>query len=266
MAHIICSTKWASRAGDRSDELFDRITEFRAGVEPATNAASRRVLIMKAKFALMGLAIAISPAFAGVTAGGKFEFNILNIQGLVGGSTFTVDAKFAQQHKISVPAPFSAVIPASDAFQTLVAPAPKPGDAIVKFTFASADGKRLLESVQMVPMTLPMLPRDERLNLLAKSLAENEVQKYAASKQNVTRDVVRQIKVGPYDAVEVMGTAVSQSSGLMFYRLVGVVNPKSDQSVVILASVVDREVKVPAPDDMTKTRSGAVIQTFRFLD
>lgn len=220
---------------------------------------------MKAAILGLGFALSMTPVNAEISATGEFQFNILNVQGLVTGSRFVADAKFAAQHKVGVSAPFEAIIPINAAFQTLSVPAPKPGVGIVKFNFASADGKRLLENIQMVPLTIPMLDAEARIQAAAKILSEDGVRMTTAGKQNPTRDVVRKTKVGPYDAVEVMGTYTSPDLGLMFYRMVGVINPKSENCVMLLANVVDREVKVPKPDDMAKTRSGAVVQTFRYL-
>jgi hypothetical protein len=221
---------------------------------------------MKPALAAICTSLVAASALAETSATGKVEFNILSVQGLVTGVPFTADAKFATQHKVSVPAPFKTVVPVNEAFQTLSVPAPKPGVGIVKFNFASQDGKRLLENIQAVPLTVPMLPLEARVKAATQVVAEDGVRMMTAGKQNPTRDVVRQTKVGPYDATEVLGTYVSPDIGLMYYRLVGVLNPKSEHCMMLAATVVAREVKVPSPDDMAKTRSGAVIQAFRYTN
>lgn len=220
------------------------------------------------RLSILATLLMLSNASAGseFSASGKVDFNILNVQGLVTGTRFVADAKFAAENKVAVAAPFSAIIPVSDSFQSLAKPAPKPGVSIVKITFASADGKRLLENIQAVPLDVPMLALEDRVKAAAGVIAEDGVRMMTDGKQNPTRDIVRKIKLGSYDAVEVMGTYVSPDVGLSYYRLVGVLNPKSTHCIMLAATAVDREVKVPKPDDMAKTRTGAVVQTFRYLD
>jgi hypothetical protein len=220
---------------------------------------------MRLSVAALGLALLSASAWAQTGATGKVEFNILNVQGLVVGAPLRYDAKFAADNKIAVPAPFTTVAPMHASFQTLNVNAPKPGDSIAKLNFASLDGKTLLENVQFVPLELPMVPAQQRLQQAADLLSTTGVQRTTAGKKNPTLKLVRAIKIGPYDAVEVIGTYDSDANGMMFYRMVGILNPKSKDSLMVLSNVVASRVAIVNPDDFAKSRSGAVTQNIRFI-
>lgn len=210
-------------------------------------------------------AAATAPAPAPAPAAGKLEFKVLSVQGLVIGSPIRVDAKFGKDNFVAVPAPFTTVAPMHASFQTSVVNAPKPGTAFLKLNFAGPDGKTLLENVQFVPLEVPMGPAEQRIKQAADVLSTTGVQRTTDGKKNPTLKLVRQIKVGPYDAVEVVGTYDSDTLGLMYYRMVGILNPKSKDCVMALSNVVSAKVQVVTADDFAKTRSGVAIDNLRFL-
>jgi hypothetical protein len=201
---------------------------------------------------------------ASASATGQVQFNILSVQGLVTGAPILVDAKFGQTHKVAVPAPFRTLAPMHASFQTLVVNAPKPGTAFLKLNFTTPDGKTLLENLQFVPLEVPMGPVEQRLQQVSGLLTTVGVQRTTEGKANPTVKIVRHIKSGPYDAVEVIGTYETLNSGLTYYRMVGIVNPKSKDCVMALSNVIASRVNVVSADDFPKTRAGVATAQLRF--
>jgi hypothetical protein len=204
-------------------------------------------------------------AAAETTVTGQGQITPPSVKGAVTGTALTVDAKFAATHKIAVQAPFSTLVPVSKTFQTLVVNAPKPGEAFAKVNFAALDGKTLLENIQFIPLQVPMGPLAQRLQQMATILSTTGVERTTAGKANPTVKMVRQIKSGPYDAVEVIGTYDSAANGLMYYRMVGILNPKSKDCVMTLSNVVGAKVKIVSADDFAMTRSGSATQFLKYL-
>ncbi|MDP6708647.1 MAG: hypothetical protein QF893_20065, partial [Alphaproteobacteria bacterium] len=100
-------------------------------------------------------------------------------------------------------------------------------------------------------------------NLLGKQGFAMVVKPYKSPK----RDGVRKIKVGPYVAVEVYGRYVDPKHGVMYARLVGIPNPKSEHGIFMVANIASARLPLENPDELaTKTRSGAALTTFRYLD
>lgn len=208
----------------------------------------------------------ITPTIAATTSvQGTVEFKPFSVEGFTVGIDFRVDANYADANKISVPAPFSTLIPKSEDFRTLVVHAPKPGNAFTKFNFVSPDRKTLLENLQFVPMTLPLIEVEKRLQIAANIIGKDGVRMATAGKQGAKQDVLRKTKIGIYDAVEVIGSYSDPGLGRMFYRMVAILNPASPNCVMALANVVEKAVKVPTLNDMVKTRSGVAIQRFKYI-
>lgn len=219
-----------------------------------------RLLVVAAL--VLGGATAAVPA---QEAGGSITFNLLSVEGLVVGTTVTIDADFGAENDVSVPAPFSFLVPTEDGVRELVDPAPKPGDAFVKINFAT-DDLELIENLQFVPLTLPMTAPEERLQTLAQLLAEDGFTMAVAGYENYTRDIVRLTTVGDYQGVEVIGRVDSPDLGLIYIRLVGIPNPDAPDSVFTIANVVAARQLLPSPDDFPQTRGGTALRHFKYLD
>lgn len=215
--------------------------------------------------AALTLSVLAAPALAqDETPDATVQFNLLSIDGLVIGTTINVDEAFGVENEIDVPAPFSFLIPTSDDVRELLDPAPTPGEALVKVNFATQD-LQLIENLQFVPYTLPLGDIDERMNTLAGLMANDAFQVAVGEHDQNTRDIVRAIKVGEYDAVEVIGRYQDANLGLMYLRLVGILNPDSEQSVFTIANVVAARQPIPTPDDFPQTRGGVALKNFHFI-
>jgi hypothetical protein len=53
----------------------------------------------------------------------------------------------------------------------------------------------------------------------------------------------------------------------MYARLVGILNPKSEHCIFMVANIAEAQLPLENPDELaTKTRSGALLTTFKYLD
>lgn len=192
------------------------------------------------------------------------QFNLLSADDLLIGSTVTIDAAFGEEHEIGIPAPFTFLIPTSDDIQELLEPAPKPGEAFVKVNFATLE-RELIENLQFIPFTLPMGAAGERLNALGDLLANDAFDMAVQDYEEHTRDLVRPIDVNGYTGVEVIGRYQSPDLGLMYVRIVGILNPDNEHGVVALSNVVSAREEIPTPNDFPRTRSGTALKNFQFI-
>lgn len=214
----------------------------------------------------MALTLAFVPVSAQEAAPEpSVEFNLLSVEGLVVGTTISVDKAFGAEHEIDVLAPFSFLVPTADNVRELLDPAPQPGQALVKVNFATMD-RELIENLQFVPYTLPLGETEERMNMLAGMMANDAFQMAVGTHDENIRDVVRPIKIGNLDAVEVIGRYQDADLGLMYLRIVGILNPASEHSVFAISNVVSTRQPIPTPNDFPQTRSGTALKNFQFLN
>lgn len=195
----------------------------------------------------------------------KFNFFEVEDAHLVIGRSFVIDAEYGAEHNLAVAAPFRFVAPTGDDF--LVGQQPTPGsDTFVKIAYATLD-REFIENFQFVPMRVDMGAEEARLNGMAKILAEQAFGMVVEPYQDPTRDGVRKIEVGGNPAIEVFGRYRDPANGAMYTRLVGILNPNSEHCVFLIANIVAQRLPLENPDELaTKTRSGAALKTFRYID
>ncbi len=197
----------------------------------------------------------------------SITFNLLSVKGLVVGKTVTIDGAFAEKHGRPVPAPFSFVVPLSPTktYETFVETPPKlGGESWIKLSFATPE-RELIENIQFVNMRVPMGEVKARLEAVAAVLVKNALPGVFKGRTNTGRDTVRAIKIGDYDAVEVIGHFDEPKLGKMYARLVGILNPDGPDGVVAIANIVLSRVPVKKPDDFAETRGGATLAHFKYL-
>jgi hypothetical protein len=213
---------------------------------------------------LLGLTLAAFPARADDQKP-SVQFNILSVEGLVIGKTITIDQAFGEKNGVSVAAPFSFVVPLSleKAYEVFVEPAPNPGDSYIKINFATPD-RQLIENIQFVGMTIPMGDPEQRLKVVANLLGDKGLAQMLAGKLNPARDGVRAVKIGDYDAVEVIGHYEEEGLGKMYARIVGILNPNAPDSVAAISNVVLSRVPLQTVDDFAHTRGGVLLSNFKY--
>ena len=222
---------------------------------------ARRIIVGLAVLFLAGLSAIGGTALA---ANEDVELTIPVVKGAVVGKPFKVDRAFGQQNDLRVRAPFSSYVPVSKEFETQVVNAPKPGNAYIKFNFTTPDNQPL-ENVQFIEMTIPMTRRRDRLRMAARLLGGDGFKMAVTGREKVHRDYVRARTIGPYDAVEVIGRYEDPTLGLIFVRLVGILNPVDKDGVFAVANIVASKVPINSPEDLANTRSGVVISKLTYL-
>ena len=222
---------------------------------------ARRTIVGLAVLFLAGLSAIGGAAFA---ANEDVELTIPVVKGAVVGKPFKVDRAFGQQNDLRVRAPFSSYVPISKEFETQVVNAPKPGTAYIKFNFTTLDNQPL-ENVQFIEMTIPMTRRRDRLRMAARLLGGDGFKMAVTGREKASRDFVRARTIGPYDAVEVIGRYEDPTLGLIFVRLVGILNPVDKDGVFAVANIVASKVPINSPEDLANTRSGVVISKLTYL-
>lgn len=197
----------------------------------------------------------------------KAKFSFFEVTGgsLVVGKSFKIDQAYGDKRKLTVKAPFRFIAPTSKKF--LVGLQPTPGtDTLIKIVYATLE-KEFIENFQFSTLTVPMGAEEDRLKMVANLLAKQGFAMVVKPYKNPKRDGVRKIKVGPYAAVEVFGRYVDPEHGVMYARLVGIPHPKSKHGIFMVANIASARLPLENPDELaTKTRSGAALTTFKYLD
>ncbi|MCC2095522.1 MAG: hypothetical protein KDJ29_01440, partial [Hyphomicrobiales bacterium] len=176
-----------------------------------------------------------------------------------------VDKVFGKKFGAEVEAPFEISIPVSPDLQELANPAPKPGTALLKVNFATKDN-RLVENIQFQPMSLRLAPQEQRLKILARFLAVQVFPQAVKGAVNSRRLGVRKVVINGIASAELLGFWESPSEGRMLLRIVGIPHPKRATGIFAVANIVAKRLVVPTPDHLPRTRTGAVLRYFRYLD
>jgi len=196
------------------------------------NVANGKFLVTEVVSSI--LIAASGSSVAAAEPGSTIDFNVLKVENLVVGKQFEIDQAFGAEYGMEVKSPFEVTVPTSTDFLILVDPAPKPGDADVKFNFGTLE-RVLTENLQFITMNTP--------------------------------DAVRRTKIGPYDAVEILGRYTRDPEGLVYLRIVGIPQPDQEASVFSVANVIATHTTVTIIDDMVgKTKSGLAMTTFRYIE
>lgn len=216
--------------------------------------------------ALLALVLSATPAVA-QDSKPKVKFNFFEVTegNLVIGKTFKIDAAYAAEKQIEVKAPFRFLAPTGDDFLARLQATPGK-DTFVKIAYATPD-KQFIENFQFVPMDVAMGDEEERVQAAANLLASDGFAMVVRGYEKSKRDGVRKTTVGKYTAVEVFGRYIDPDVGLVYTWLVGILHPKQADGVLMVANVADKQLPLKNPDELkSKTRAGAMLTTFRFLD
>lgn len=214
---------------------------------------------------VLAAALAGTPAANAQEASGSVSLNLLSVDGLVVGSTLKIDADYAAEHGIEVPAPFSVLIPTADGLLELIEKAPEDSTAFFKMNFATED-LELIENIQFVPFTVEMDDHEVRMLVTAQVMSRAAFDAATAGYAERSLVGVRETTAGDLPAVEVVGTYQDPQLGLIYLRIVGIPNPNGPESVFAVANVVASREPLPSPDDFPRTRGGAAIRHFEYLE
>ncbi len=200
----------------------------------------------------------------------SIKINLFSAEGFVLSDIYSIDAKYGETNQIEVPAPFRFKIPRRDGitpfFETGV-----PGGMLIKVHFTTGDrqtaeeDRAYLENLQFIGMTLPLAEPEERMNNLARMLANEAFDNVTANYEQKEYIGARIAKLGEMDVVEVLGKYIDPELGLMYARIIGMPNPDSEQSIFVVANIVASRFELQSPDDLALTSTGKAIASFEYL-
>lgn len=206
-----------------------------------------------------GTALAQDPEGPGV------QFSLLEIEGLVVGTTMKIDAAYGAEHGVEVEAPFEFLVPTGDGLAIYVAPAEANNATLIKVTFATEDDQ-FVENVQFVPMTLGIGDKAERIATLADLLNKQAYPMAIAPYPQNKFIGWRATQISGYDAVEVLGEYIDPDNGHMFLRIVGYLNPDTEHSVIAIANISAAHTPIAEATDFPRTRSGVAMGRMKFIE
>lgn len=202
---------------------------------------------------LLTIAIGIpATAIAEVTASvGDIKVTPFSVTGLEVSKSYSIDKTYGEKHGREIPAPFQFALPVMDGvkpyFET-----PTEGDSTyLKISFATEE-KQLIENIRFIPFQVEMVEKQKRIHTTANLLANQGFELATKSYKDVKRLAVVQSEIGGHDAAVVVGQYTDPSIGLMYVRLVGIINPHNKHSILIFANFNPKLSAANAPDKLHK--------------
>jgi len=213
---------------------------------------------------LILLALTAKPDFAQENSA-TVTFNLFSAEGVVVGDTYNVDAAFGEQVNVTVPAPFKYLAPSENGVQIVFQRPVEGTTELVKINFVTED-EQLIENMRFVKITLPMASPEDRLKILARFLVNEAFQMAVSGYEQSEYIGARETKIGDYDGVEAIGKYIDPNWGLTYVRMVGIVNPDSEDSILAVANVVASRADLASLDDLARTFTGTALRFFEFLE
>ena len=203
----------------------------------------------------------VAGGLATVSLAQTVQFNTLSVEGLVVGHRYVLDAEFAAENNIAVPAPFEFVAPTSDDYQLRSLKAPG-GTGIIKVFFV-ADGEKVLSNLQFIPMTVTNTDMQAQLDGL-QSLLEQAFNASVPDINNAALDAVRITKIGDMPALEAIGRYEDGENGLIVLRIVAIPNPNGVNGVIAIINAVTKNSPMQSVEDVMTIEASVALGTFAF--
>lgn len=193
--------------------------------------------------------------------------SILTQPETVSGVLYDVDAEFSARVGRAIATPFSIIVPKSPGegpqFVARVQDTPEHGLAI--FTFSTPDAE-LIETISWAEAKVPMGKMKLRLSHFAAILNSETLPWLLQQFPDSQRTGIRPIRVGGYQAVELLGTYTHPIHGPIRFRLVGVPHPDKEASLVALSQVALDKIGLTSVDDLPRSLTGRLLTSLKFLD
>ncbi len=215
-------------------------------------------------------AFGFSPALA-QQEGPIIKFNLLSVEGLTISDNYTIGADYGLRNGIPVPAPFRFKVPRQNDVTPLFETGKQANAMLVKINFTTGNAdtdnsdRLLIENLQFVTMTLPLVEQEERMAILVKLLANDVLNAVTAAYEQKEYIGARGTKIGDYDAVEVIGKYLDPELGLMYARIVGIPNPDALDGIFAVANIVASRFDLQSPDDLALTGGGKTLSSFEYI-
>ncbi|MCB9994354.1 MAG: hypothetical protein H6873_11945 [Hyphomicrobiaceae bacterium] len=207
----------------------------------------------------------LAPAVGLAQDGGvNVQLPLLDIQNLTVAKIINIDKAYTDQYGGNAPAPFRLYVPETGGVTPLYHTPEAGFDTLIQISFVTED-RKLVENIRFTPMTIGTGSLDERQQVMLQLMRDNVFKGFTDGYEDVNYVGARATKVNTYDAVEVLGIYTDPDFGKMYLRIVGILNPDSEDTVFAIANVASEQMSLPTPDDFDKTRGGYVLSKFEFL-
>lgn len=215
---------------------------------------------------LSAVMVGLSLSLFSVTAtaqesGATITVTPLSVKGFVKGNRHVFDADFAAEHGVAVPAPFNFIAPTSKEHLNFIKPAPG-GIGIFKIFFTTLD-KAVKSNLQFVPLRVDMGPVDQRLKIMQNILRKGFISS-VPDPDRAEISLTRATKVGPYDALELIGRYDGGADGVIVLRVVGILNPDGENGLFVIINAVIKDTEMKSVEDVLKTDASRALGTMRF--
>lgn len=209
----------------------------------------------------LGALIALAPGAHAGDSSTTVEVTPLKVEGLVTGNRNVFDAAFASKYNIAVPAPFEFIAPTSDKHLNFIKPAPG-GTGIFKVFFTTLE-KQVKSNLQFVPIMVAEGETSKRLESL-QSLLKKALVASVPDANNARINIVQNIMVGKYPAIEMLGNYKTEQDGPVVIRLVAIPNPDGIHEILAIINGLAKNMSMTQVSDIMKTDSSRALGTFRF--
>jgi len=223
-------------------------------------------ILLSATLCLSGFAFTLTAAQAGDL---RIELTAPGSQ--IPGRNLLINIGYALKFDVPVPEPFSIRVPEIDGLLSAPQTAEDPSVGLFKVSFAGRDRDApddifLVENIEFFNISAPLGDLDARIMTLGKSLNDQFFPALTRGFDDANIISGRAIKIGPYDAVEIIGTYMDPQNGESALRLVGILHPESADSVLAISNIVTKYYVLTNPGDLAMTASGTLLQSFEYLN
>ncbi|MBL4806397.1 MAG: hypothetical protein JKY31_03815 [Rhodobacteraceae bacterium] len=208
-----------------------------------------------------GLIFGLVSASIGMAQEPSININPLTIEGGFVGNRYVIDADFAAEFDIPVPAPFEFFAPTSGNYQIFSEAAPG-GTGMFKISFVTSD-RQVMSNLQFVPFTLPRGDAQAELDGLKRLLE----QAFAGSVPNLERaelTVVQITEIGDITALEAIGRYDGGVDGIVILRIVAISNPDNENGVIAIINALTKNNDMASVADVLTIEASTALSTFRF--
>lgn len=192
-------------------------------------------------------------------------FNLFSVEGLVVGDTYTFDAEFAERLNVEILAPFRFLTPRADGVKVIFQRPTEGTTELIKINFVTED-EQLIENLRFVAITLPMVEPEGRVQILNRFLSNDAYNMSVNSYEQHEFLGARETVIGETPGIEAIGKYIDPSLGLMYVRLVGIINPDSEHSILAVSNVVSDRAELESLDDLARTFTGTALRHFEYLN
>ncbi len=220
--------------------------------------------------ALIALLFFANPAIAGED-GFSFKFNLFSVDSFVITDNYTIDEGFGQRNDVEVLAPFTFKIPRQDNVTPLFTTGSGSGGMIIKVNFTTGEKdadiseRQFIENIQFVSMVLPLGEPEERIAVLTRLLSNDVFNSATADYEQKEFIGSRNAKIGDLDVVDVVGRYIDPDLGLVYVRLVGILNPNSPDAIFSVSNILGERFEFTNLDELEFTGGGKTLSSFEYI-